>query len=181
MSRAVGKYKICSKCKKKKHISKFTKNKDKKDGLASYCKECSKQWRKDNVQKLQKQQREWREKNKEHCRKYRAKNKVRDRKNLIKWKKENPKKMEGYRLKHYYGISTEDYDFMYNKQQGCCAICGIHQSELKKALGVDHNHTTKKVRELLCVDCNWLLGHSKESIEILKSTIEYLKEHNGQQ
>lgn len=35
---------------------------------------------------------------------------------------------------------------------------------------------TGKVRGLLCDHCNWLVGHSKESKEILNSAIEYLKE-----
>ena len=34
-------YKYCAKCKKEKEIGLFTKNKDKRDGLQSYCRECT--------------------------------------------------------------------------------------------------------------------------------------------
>lgn len=48
--------KVCSKCKKELCISKFTKNKSRKDGLCTYCKKCSKikriSWRKENYSKL---------------------------------------------------------------------------------------------------------------------------------
>jgi len=47
-----------------------------------------------------------------------------------------------------------DYDRLYQVQQGLCAICQRHQSTFSRALCVDHNHQTKKVRGLLCIDCN---------------------------
>lgn len=40
--------KTCSKCGKELPISEFYKNKNKKDGLSSYCKECNKQYYNDN-------------------------------------------------------------------------------------------------------------------------------------
>lgn len=39
-------------------------------------------------------------------------------------------------------------------QQSRCAVCGIHQSSLKTALAVDHDHATSKARGLLCSECN---------------------------
>jgi hypothetical protein len=47
---------------------------------------------------------------------------------------------------------------------------------LKKALGVDHDHITGKVRGLLCNDCNLGIGHFKDNIEKLKLAIKYLEE-----
>jgi len=76
-----------------------------------------------------------------------------------------------------YGMTVEDYYEMFAKQKGCCAICGRHQSEFKRALSVDHNHETGEIRGLLCDNCNLMLGKAKESIEILKSVIKYLKKH----
>lgn len=43
-----------------------------------------------------------------------------------------------------------------------------------RALGVDHHHTTGKVRGLLCVSCNNAIGLLFESIEILGNAIQYL-------
>lgn len=58
-----------------------------------------------------------------------------------------------------YGMTLEDYDKMFVAQNGQCAICQKHQSELKHTLVVDHNHKTGKIRGLLCNRCNTLLGH----------------------
>lgn len=78
--------------------------------------------------------------------------------------------------KAQYGIILEDYNEMFVNQNGCCKICGRHQSEFKKTLCVDHCHTTGKVRGLLCSNCNIVLGQAKDDIEILKSAIKYLEE-----
>lgn len=43
-----------------------------------------------------------------------------------------------------------DYDRLYQIQNGCCALCGKHQSEVSEAFAVDHNHSTGYVRGLLC-------------------------------
>ena len=78
------------------------------------------------------------------------------------------------RLREKYGISLEDYNKMFANQNGCCAICGRHQSQLPQPLFVDHNHSTEKVRGLLCCRCNHLLGNSLDNPEILLIAIEYL-------
>lgn len=59
---------------------------------------------------------------------------------------------------------------MYLEQDGRCALCG------KKfiSLCVDHNHSTKIVRGLLCRPCNYVLA-LLESEEIMARVIEYLK------
>lgn len=54
-------------------------------------------------------------------------------------------------------------------QRGKCAIC-----RKKSKLDLDHNHTTGKVRSLLCWSCNTKLGWlEKYRPEI----VAYLKEH----
>ena len=79
------------------------------------------------------------------------------------------------RLKKYYGLTVEQYNRMFDEQQGCCAICGEHQSKLKKALAVDHCHTTGKIRGLLCSKCNLLIGYANDSLDILLEAMNYLK------
>ena len=73
-----------------------------------------------------------------------------------------------------YGLSVQDYNRMFNKQKGCCAICGQHQSELRQALCIDHNHKTNQVRGLLCGNCNRGLGCFHESRGIFIKAIQYL-------
>ncbi len=80
-----------------------------------------------------------------------------------------------YKLKEKYGITPKDYNDMYVKQNGCCKICGTHQTELKHILVVDHNHDTGNVRGLLCRSCNVGLGHFKDNKDLLKIAIQYLE------
>ena len=75
-------------------------------------------------------------------------------------------------LKIKYNLTSQDYLEMVNKQKNLCAICGKPEHRLLKTgdikpLSVDHNHTTGVVRELLCKDCNALLGFANEDINIL--------------
>lgn len=79
-------------------------------------------------------------------------------------------------LKRFFGISVEDYEQMLNNQGGVCYIC---KSPPKgKRLAVDHDHTTGKIRSLLCQHCNTGLGHFRDSEELLTKAINYLKENN---
>ena len=80
-----------------------------------------------------------------------------------------------YDLQRHYGITLDDYNRMFAEQNGCCAICSIHQSELKKAFAVDHCHTTGKVRGLLCFKCNTALGLFKDDQDLLNKAIHYLQ------
>ena len=75
-----------------------------------------------------------------------------------------------------YGMTMDEYNQMFAEQEGCCAICGEHQTELRSRLCVDHSHTTGKVRGLLCGECNKGLGHFKDNPEALANAISYLKE-----
>ena len=43
---------------------------------------------------------------------------------------------------------------------------------------VDHDHVTNKVRELLCKDCNIVLGIVSDSPTHLKQLIQYIAKHN---
>jgi hypothetical protein len=77
-------------------------------------------------------------------------------------------------LKNTYGITSVIYYAMLRKQNGLCAICSQPSPDIK--LHIDHNHTTGKVRALLCRRCNALFGW----YEAYKSQIaEYDEEHNG--
>lgn len=81
---------------------------------------------------------------------------------------------KSYILKSKYNLTTEQYLDMYYAQQGCCAICGKPETELKRSLYIDHNHKTGKVRGLLCPNCNFFLGYVKENIDTLLNMATYL-------
>jgi hypothetical protein len=92
--------------------------------------------------------------------------------------KHNPDKykkcMRKYILYSKYKITLAKYEIMLANQNSCCKICGRHQSELKKALGVDHDHITGKIRGLLCQKCNTGLGYMNDSSEQLRIAADYL-------
>ena len=73
------------------------------------------------------------------------------------------------------GCTPEMYDLLYTQQSGCCAVCGKHNSELKRNLAADHCHISNKIRGLLCGRCNRGLGYFKDNPDLLFQAIEYLK------
>ena len=96
-----------------------------------------------------------------------------------RWAREHPDKVKLKRRKSTlsaYGMSLEDYNAMFEAQEGCCAICGRHQSELDKILVIDHNHDTGEVRRLLCSACNAGIGMFQEDVNLLLNAIEYLRQ-----
>jgi PleD family two-component response regulator len=67
---------------------------------------------------------------------------------------------------------------MLKQQNERCAICDELLDKAEKT-HIDHNHTTNKVRGILCHGCNTSLGGFKDSISILKSALEYLSKHEN--
>lgn len=84
---------------------------------------------------------------------------------------------KAYHRKLKYNITENDYQKMLINQDYSCAICGIHREDLNKDLAVDHCHSTGKIRDLLCANCNSGIGFFKESLFKLKSAIKYIKHH----
>ena len=80
-----------------------------------------------------------------------------------------------YDLVSAYGITGARYHEMIKEQLGCCLIC-LKPSE---DLCVDHDHTTGKVRGLLCKRCNAGLGQFYDNVASLARAIEYLAERNS--
>lgn len=118
-------------------------------------------WRSRNKDRVNEQRRELRKKYPERFRKQ-------DRKKYAK----NP--ISGKLRVH--GITKAQYDGLFEKQGGCCAICGIHESLAGiKKLAIDHCHTEGHVRGLLCARCNTGLGQFRDSKDLLAKAIEYLR------
>lgn len=57
-----------------------------------------------------------------------------------------------------YGLTQEQYDALFEKQYGVCAICKQPAGKPWFTLAIDHDHETGEVRGLLCVTCNTRLG-----------------------
>ena len=95
-----------------------------------------------------------------------------------------PNDTRGYNLKKRFNISIDDYNHIFLKQRGLCAICTKPESTIDKKgnikwLAVDHNHTTQEIRGLLCSSCNTGIGLLGDSEKVLKSAIKYLKERGS--
>ena len=71
--------------------------------------------------------------------------------------------------------ALEEYNKLFELQNGKCNICLLHQDDLPFRLCVDHNHLTKKVRGLLCTKCNTALGMVGDNISSLKRAIQYIE------
>jgi 7-keto-8-aminopelargonate synthetase-like enzyme len=85
-------------------------------------------------------------------------------------------------LKFKYGITLQKYNEMLREQGGKCAICGspptVFEGSTLRRLHVDHNHNTGQIRELLCHNCNQIIGKCGESIDILSKIADYIEKWN---
>lgn len=75
-----------------------------------------------------------------------------------------------------YGLTPEQYQAMETAQGGLCAICKKPPTGRWKRLHVDHDHTTGKVRGLLCFCCNAMLGQARDDMNVLQSAMAYLQQ-----
>lgn len=87
-------------------------------------------------------------------------------------------------LRRRYGISNDEYQTILANQNSACPICKVEISDTlayrdKRSVVVDHNHETGDVRGILCSGCNLVLGHARESTEVLYRAIVYLSERGA--
>lgn len=94
-----------------------------------------------------------------------------------KYKQQHRDKEWVYSLKARYGVSKETYEAMLAAQGGRCAGCGRPSSVFKKRLCVDHDHLTRKIRGLLCGDCNIVLGKAGDRSNNLRRLVDYLEHY----
>lgn len=76
------------------------------------------------------------------------------------------------RLQRQYSITEEQYEAIFQKQGGRCAICRCQQHYQR--LAVDHCHKTGMVRGLLCTNCNRGLGRFFDSPLRLGAARDYI-------
>ncbi len=79
-----------------------------------------------------------------------------------------------YRTWQRYKVTLETVESLREKQNNECAICKTKGTS-QKPLNIDHDHDTKKIRGLLCGQCNIALGNFRESIDFLTNAVKYLK------
>lgn len=74
-------------------------------------------------------------------------------------------------------MTENDYEKMFKKQKGLCAICRTDKKSKFGYLVIDHNHSNEKIRGLLCFKCNMILGFL-ENKKVLKAALKYLKRYD---
>jgi hypothetical protein len=77
-----------------------------------------------------------------------------------------------HRRTSVYGLGPGDYERMYERQDGCCALCGAARA----VLSVDHDHETGRVRGLLCNRCNLFVGQLEMAMraDLLRDALAYV-------
>lgn len=145
--------KKCNKCENVKTRDQFYKDVGMSDGLATICKACRNEtmsaWRDNNRDKYNKNMRDLRA--------------------------NNPGWAKNTDLKRTHNITLQEYNKMLEDQENVCAICK-GGAKGKRPLVVDHDHSTGKVRQLLCYGCNRAL-HVLEDKSLFDKATGYLKKH----
>ncbi len=157
----------CTGCDITKPIKEFTKDKYDKSGYTYRCKSCrnraSKTWRLANQDKVKTLNLKHRETRKEYYNSPETK---------LKYRK-------AY-IERTFKISYSFYEKLLDSQKGVCSICSKPETSSKnKYLSVDHDHSTGKIRGLLCNSCNRALGYFYDNIKIMKNAIKYLKNYES--
>lgn len=83
-----------------------------------------------------------------------------------------------HELKRKHGLTLEQFHEIFANQNGRCAICGTDKYPTNwGTLGVDHDHATGKIRELLCHHCNAGLGAFRDNPELMMKAAAYVVKH----
>lgn len=82
-------------------------------------------------------------------------------------------------LRIKYGITFDEFEALLKKQGGVCQICH-NECASGRRLAVDHNHSTGKVRGLLCALCNMAIGKFRDNPTILRRAADYLEQISQQ-
>lgn len=101
-------------------------------------------------------------------------------------KKHRDKRTVSYKraqLLKRYGLTIVEFDAMCRAQNNLCAICGNPETAKSpvtgspRAMTVDHDHVSGKIRGLLCSTCNSGIGYFKDDLRRLRAAIAYLESH----
>lgn len=78
-----------------------------------------------------------------------------------------------YDAMNLYGVDETMWNAMYFEQDGTCPICLDREATV-----IDHCHETGKVRGLLCIRCNSVLGDMEKPGRLVRA-LDYLEDSRG--
>lgn len=149
-------------------------------GLSSWCRECIKQYKRERRKRLTEEQREReRQQRRASYRKFRDGHVAQMRERYMRTLDVMRPRIREKNLLSRYGMTVEQYERMYARQNGCCAICSDSFRAGVKRPHVDHDHERGVVRGLLCARCNSLVGFAQDDIGRLRNGIAYLRASVG--
>lgn len=76
--------------------------------------------------------------------------------------------------RYKFGIGGADLQELIRTFDGKCGICKTSNFGTPNPV-IDHDHSTGKIRGILCRTCNLGIGMFVDSVEVLESAIAYLK------
>lgn len=159
--------KACSKCKIVKPRSEFGVRNINKNKLLSQCKPCTRQTNWEYEQRhpgrVKQRRTDWN-----------AANADKKRAHSRKWYKDHPEAQLKKSLRAF-GLTPEEFVKRLDEQEHKCAICRSSDPGSNRRFRVDHDHDTGKVRGLLCHKCNVALGLFSDSVQVMKTAINYLE------
>lgn len=173
--------KKCADCGVEKVLDQFGPTKQQlKFGVKSRCRECEKQYKRDWVQRNPEKKAKYDEGTKEFQRNNRDKVRAWNTAYRKRITKEKPEQVAQYQAKAYYKrrykVTLEWRNSKIAEQNGLCKICGRLPGQ--KGLMVDHCHTTGKVRQLLCGQCNMSLHKLENDYDWVMKATAYVKENS---
>jgi hypothetical protein len=87
-----------------------------------------------------------------------------------------------YNIRTKYKITLADVRVKLKEQDNKCMICtkeinlDVDSKDPTRAY-IDHDHTTNKVRDLLCARCNSLVGYIETSSDLIEKVLKYVEFH----
>lgn len=175
--------KCCYKCHSDKPLSDFYKDKSRKDGVSTKCKDCARSYKNVGSSSVKT-----------------AKKCSRCKKTLpVSSFSKNTKRADGYQsqckscrsasrnvstveergrsLMRRYGLTYPDYEKLLERQANRCGCCGeVFGTTNRTRPVVDHDHVTGRVRGLLCGNCNTGIGMLGDTPTGLLNALRYLNQ-----
>jgi hypothetical protein len=121
----------------------------------------------------------WEASHKPEMKEYLADYYKKNRKEALEYYATHRERARDRKLKRVFGITLGEFRVLSESQNDLCAICNKKEIIPNRSLCVDHDHTTGKIRGLLCYKCNVMIGMSNESIQIMENALTYLKKHGN--
>ena len=95
--------------------------------------------------------------------------------------KQSPEYKRNAKLKNRYGITSVEWDDLFESQNWSCAICVLpwKPDDIRAQWHTDHDHKTGKVRGILCSTCNRGLGQFQDSPALMRLAALYVERGGG--